>query len=134
MCTDELTTGSVLMSARERRFLAAQSHAFNLRQRRFAQLFPDYLGPVAKDLPNMSRPAAAPTKPQAAAQGGPAAPPPAAAPAPPALDSAREKTTSPAPVPNQQAPRTSSMRPILWTVGAALVGLFALKVIDKLAM
>ena len=49
MCTDELTTGSVLVSARERRLLAAQSHAYNLRQRRFTQLFPEYTGPMAKE-------------------------------------------------------------------------------------
>ena len=58
MCTDELTTGSVLSSERDRRALAAQSHAYNVRQKRFLQLFPDYAGSVGRDLPNMSKPAA----------------------------------------------------------------------------
>ncbi|WFD34803.1 E2 ubiquitin-conjugating enzyme [Malassezia cuniculi] len=53
MCTDEMTTGSVLVSSRERRALAAQSHAFNAAQRRFVQMFPEYAGPTMKDLPNM---------------------------------------------------------------------------------
>ncbi|WFD08363.1 E2 ubiquitin-conjugating enzyme [Malassezia vespertilionis] len=57
MCTDELTTGSIIMPSRDRRVLAAKSHAFNRSQRRFAQLFPEYASEVVRDVPNMSLPA-----------------------------------------------------------------------------
>ncbi|KOS12469.1 ubc-like protein [Malassezia pachydermatis] len=56
MCTDEMTAGSVMATQRERRTLAAKSHAFNVAQRKFTLIFPDYAGPSVKDLPNMSRP------------------------------------------------------------------------------
>lgn len=136
MCTDELTTGSVMMSSRERRLLAAQSHAYNIRQRRFTQLFPEYVGPMAKDLPNMSRPA---NMPAAAAKA-----PEAKAPAPTA---AQEPAPEPAPEPAQEpseaqdtlrenreahdAPR--SYRGLAWTAGVVLLALFSAKVIEKLA-
>lgn len=124
MCTDELTTGSVLVSARERRLLAAQSHAYNLRQRRFTQLFPEYTGPVAKDLPNMSRPAAAP-----------AAPAPAATKAPEKRASAPASdapSASPAPEPAQNA--KSKWRILFWVTCSVAGVLFANKVLEKLAM
>lgn len=53
MCADEMTTGSVMVSAQDRKTLAARSHAFNIQQRRFKQLFPEYSGEAIKDLPNM---------------------------------------------------------------------------------
>ncbi|SOV02984.1 probable UBC6 - E2 ubiquitin-conjugating enzyme [Ustilago sp. UG-2017a] len=53
MCSDEMTTGSVTASDADRRKLAAQSHAFNLTQKKFCQIFPEYAGPEIKDLPNM---------------------------------------------------------------------------------
>lgn len=53
MCSDEMTTGSVTASEADRRKLAAQSHAFNLTQKKFCQIFPEYAGPQIKDLPNM---------------------------------------------------------------------------------
>lgn len=53
MCADEMTTGSVMVSAQDRKTLAARSHAFNIQQRRFKQLFPEYCGEKIKDLPNM---------------------------------------------------------------------------------
>lgn len=73
MCTDEMTAGSVSATQRERRLLAAQSHAFNISQRRFSQLFPEYMGPVARDLPNMSRPSAVADHSGASAGGAPPA-------------------------------------------------------------
>lgn len=57
MCSDEMTTGSVSASTADRKKLAKQSHAFNLAQKRFCQLFPEYAGPQATDLPNMGAPA-----------------------------------------------------------------------------
>lgn len=53
MCSDEMTTGSVTASDADRRKLAAQSHAFNLTQKKFCQIFPEHAGPEIKDLPNM---------------------------------------------------------------------------------
>ncbi|SPO28518.1 probable UBC6 - E2 ubiquitin-conjugating enzyme [Ustilago trichophora] len=53
MCSDEMTTGSVTASDADRRKLAAQSHAFNLTQKKFCQIFPEYAGSQIKDLPNM---------------------------------------------------------------------------------
>ncbi|SPO29356.1 probable UBC6 - E2 ubiquitin-conjugating enzyme [Ustilago trichophora] len=53
MCSDEMTTGSVTASDADRRKLAAQSHAFNLTQKKFCQIFPEYAGPQINDLPNM---------------------------------------------------------------------------------
>lgn len=53
MCSDEMTTGSVTASEADRRKLAAQSHAFNLTQKKFCQIFPEYADAQIKDLPNM---------------------------------------------------------------------------------
>lgn len=53
MCSDEMTTGSVTASDADRRKLAAQSHAFNLTQKKFCQIFPEYATPQITDLPNM---------------------------------------------------------------------------------
>lgn len=53
MCSDEMTTGSVTASDADRRKLAAQSHAFNLTQKKFCQIFPEYADAQLKDLPNM---------------------------------------------------------------------------------
>ncbi|TKY89723.1 hypothetical protein EX895_001508 [Sporisorium graminicola] len=53
MCSDEMTTGSVTASDADRRKLAAQSHAFNLTQKKFCQIFPEYADAQIKDLPNM---------------------------------------------------------------------------------
>lgn len=136
MCTDELTTGSVLVSARERRLLAAQSHAYNLRQRRFTQLFPEYTGPMAKDLPNMSRPAAAPAAPAPAAteapekrSPAPALDAPSVSPAPPASDAAPR---TPAPAPAQNA--KSKWGIVFWVTCSVAGVLFVNKVLEKLAM
>lgn len=115
--------------------MAAQSHAYNLRQRRFAQLFPEYLGPIARDLPNMSRPASVSTdtgnqaakptqKPAAAPSEEPPRPEDDARPAPP--PSSSRHTPPP--------PRTTSRRFILWVLGAVVGAFFVSKVIEKLAM
>ena len=53
MCSDEMTTGSVTASDADRRKLAAQSHAFNLTQKKFCQIFPEWADAQIKDLPNM---------------------------------------------------------------------------------
>jgi len=53
MLSDEMTTGSMHAQDKERRILASRSHPWNISQTRFRQAFPDYSGPVMKDLPNM---------------------------------------------------------------------------------
>ena len=53
MCSDEMTTGSVTASEADRRTLAARSHEFNITQKRFCQIFPEFAGKELRDLPNM---------------------------------------------------------------------------------
>lgn len=130
MCAEELTTGSVMASTRERRLLAAQSHAFNMRQRRFAQLFPEYTGAVAKDLPNMSRPASAPAATKENAT-------PALAPAPAAAEPAQIAPPAKADAPPAAAePEThapTSARPLVWLTAGVASLLFLAKIVEKIA-
>jgi len=53
MLSDEITTGSMASTDQEKRTLAARSHSWNIKQRRFVEAFPDYVGEVMRDLPNM---------------------------------------------------------------------------------
>jgi len=53
MLSEEMTTGSMQSTNREREVLAQRSHAWNVTQLRFKQAFPDYASPIMKDLPNM---------------------------------------------------------------------------------
>ncbi|CAD6887055.1 unnamed protein product [Tilletia controversa] len=53
MVSDEMTTGSVAGTDAERRALAIQSHAWNIKQKKFRELFPEYAGEQCVDLPNM---------------------------------------------------------------------------------
>ncbi|KAN0061329.1 Ubiquitin-conjugating enzyme E2 6 [Thecaphora frezii] len=53
MCSEEMTTGSVTGSDADRRTLAARSHEYNLSQKKFCQLFPEYATKEIRDLPNM---------------------------------------------------------------------------------
>lgn len=55
MTSEEMTTGSVSASAADRRNLAAHSHAWNIKQRKFSSLFPDYAQTTATPLPNMGQ-------------------------------------------------------------------------------
>ena len=86
MCTEEITTGSIMTPRRERSVFAAQSHAYNVRQRRFVQMFPEYATVEMRDLPNMSRPAKPPA--DAAEKAAPQTEAP-----PPASDATDEKAT-----------------------------------------
>lgn len=65
MTGEEMTTGSVSASALDRRTYASQSHAWNLKQRKFVSLFPEYAKPTPTPLPNMGQRS---LPPQAAAQ------------------------------------------------------------------
>jgi len=53
MLSDEMTTGSVTSSDAHKRVFAAKSHAWNLEQPRFKEVFPEYCTPFLRDLPNM---------------------------------------------------------------------------------
>jgi len=53
MLSDEMTTGSMNLTERERQVLASRSHAWNISQPRFRTSFPEYSFVTMKDLPNM---------------------------------------------------------------------------------
>jgi ubiquitin-conjugating enzyme E2 J2 len=53
MLSDEMTTGSVTSKDSDKRIFAAQSHAWNLRQKKFKDVFPEFCTPTPRDLPNM---------------------------------------------------------------------------------
>jgi len=53
MLTDEMTTGSVTSTDDHKRSFAAQSHAWNIQQSKFREMFPEYATPELRDLPNM---------------------------------------------------------------------------------
>ncbi|CDO72069.1 hypothetical protein BN946_scf184962.g12 [Trametes cinnabarina] len=55
MLSDEMTTGSVTTTDDEKRIYAARSHAWNLKQKRFREAFPEYCTPTARDVPNMAQ-------------------------------------------------------------------------------
>lgn len=114
MCTDEMTAGSVMATPRERRLLAAKSHAFNISQRRFSLIFPDYMGPTARDLPNMSRPTNV-----ASSDSAPPAPAPAA-------------NEPPLPAPETPPEPQWSMKHLAVSTLVVLTGLFAIKLIEML--
>ncbi|KAK0545304.1 Ubiquitin-conjugating enzyme E2 6 [Tilletia horrida] len=59
MVSDEMTTGSVPGTDSERKVLAAQSHGWNIQQKKFKELFPEYSGSACVDLPNMGAKSAA---------------------------------------------------------------------------
>ncbi|WFD44379.1 E2 ubiquitin-conjugating enzyme [Malassezia psittaci] len=133
MCTDELTTGSVLGSERERRALAAQSHAYNLRQKKFLQMFSDYAGSVSRDLPNMTKPAttidqstSSESKKRISANAGSC------------TDSQTPSKDTASTLDNASQANTNqsftSKRVFLWTATAVTGILFIAKVVEKLAM
>lgn len=100
MLSDEMTTGSVTSSDAHKRVFAARSHVWNIGQKRFAEVFPDFCTPTMQDLPNMGLAAASQSAspPQLAA-----APPPAPSslnppPAPPATIASSSSTTIPKPI------------------------------------
>jgi len=53
MLSDEITTGSVSSTDQDKRTLAARSHAWNLKQRRFIEAFPEFCDETMRELPNM---------------------------------------------------------------------------------
>ncbi|WWD21265.1 hypothetical protein CI109_105749 [Kwoniella shandongensis] len=58
MLSDEITAGAVKTTDEQKRALAKQSHTFNLNNRKFRDIFPDYATPQMTDLPDMGKPAA----------------------------------------------------------------------------
>ncbi|KAG7530584.1 hypothetical protein FFLO_04947 [Filobasidium floriforme] len=55
MLSDEITTGSVKTSVDEKKALAKVSHAHNIQNKKFRDLFPEYSGPEMKDVPDMGQ-------------------------------------------------------------------------------
>ena len=53
MLEDELTTGGIRTTEAEKKLLAPQSHAFNIKNPKFKAIFPEYADPGMRDLPNM---------------------------------------------------------------------------------
>ncbi|KAG8844962.1 Ubiquitin-conjugating enzyme E2 6 [Tulasnella sp. 330] len=53
MLSDEITTGSVSSTDQDKKTFAARSHAWNIKQRRFVEAFPDFCEETMRDLPNM---------------------------------------------------------------------------------
>lgn len=53
MLSDEMTTGSVTTTDADKRAYAARSHTWNLGQRKFKEVFPDFCTTSLRDLPNM---------------------------------------------------------------------------------
>jgi len=53
MLSDEITTGSMTSSDHEKRLFAAKSHAWNIKQKRFQDAFPEHNTEAMRDLPNM---------------------------------------------------------------------------------
>ncbi|XAO25079.1 hypothetical protein I312_103888 [Cryptococcus bacillisporus CA1280] len=58
MLSNEITAGAVKTTIEEKRLLAKQSHAFNLKSKKFREIFPAYATPEMTDLPDMGGPAA----------------------------------------------------------------------------
>ena len=53
MLSDEMTTGSMNSSDSHKRVFATRSHDWNIGQNKFRDAFPEFAGPVMRDLPNM---------------------------------------------------------------------------------
>ncbi|WWC72840.1 uncharacterized protein I206_106804 [Kwoniella pini CBS 10737] len=55
MLSDEITAGAVKTSEADKKILAKQSHAFNIANKKFREIFPDYNKPEMVDLPDMGK-------------------------------------------------------------------------------
>lgn len=53
MLTEEITTGSASSTQHEKVTMAARSHSWNVKQKRFRDAFPNFSHPEMRDLPNM---------------------------------------------------------------------------------
>ncbi|WWC63743.1 uncharacterized protein I303_106348 [Kwoniella dejecticola CBS 10117] len=55
MLSDEITAGAVKTTVAEKKILAKQSHGFNIANKKFKEIFPDYNKPEMVDLPDMGK-------------------------------------------------------------------------------
>ncbi|WVQ74426.1 hypothetical protein IAR50_004027 [Cryptococcus sp. DSM 104548] len=94
MLSNEITAGGVKTTDEEKRILARQSHAYNLKSKKFRDVFPDYATPEMTDLPDMGVPPASVPK-----DSKPVTPPP---------HSSSTPQTQPTPVPPPALPRTQN--------------------------
>lgn len=56
MSADEMTTGSVKATESDRKIFSQRSHEWNIKQKKFQTLFPEYSSSACRDLPNMGKP------------------------------------------------------------------------------
>jgi len=109
MLSDEMTTGGVTSTDAERRVYASRSHAWNLQNKRFREMFPEYCTEQVSDLPNMGEKERG--KPDVPAQ--PVAAPRAAAPSVTPAASGVAAPAAPVPPPIR-GNWFESMRQVLW--------------------
>ncbi|ORX39384.1 ubiquitin-conjugating enzyme/RWD-like protein [Kockovaella imperatae] len=77
MLSDEITAGAAKTTVEQKKALAKQSHAFNLNNKKFREIFPTYATPEMTDLPDMGKaPGSSSTKGVSAPQPTPETPPP----------------------------------------------------------
>lgn len=63
MLSDEVTTGAIKTTQATKEKLAKESHLFNMNNRKFREIFPEYADPQMKDLPVMgSQPSSSSSK------------------------------------------------------------------------
>ncbi|ODN76908.1 hypothetical protein L202_05484 [Cryptococcus amylolentus CBS 6039] len=94
MLSNEITAGGVKTTDEEKRILARQSHAYNLKNKKFRDVFPDYATPEMTDLPDMGVPPASVSK--------------DSKPIDPSLQSSSTPQTNPTPIPPATLPRTQN--------------------------
>jgi ubiquitin-conjugating enzyme E2 J2 len=117
MLTDEVTTGGIKTSAATKEKLAKESHRFNIENRKFREIFPEYSGPEMKDLPVMGGAASTKSDSTADAAGGQAVTsPPESAHEAPAMADPPEPSV-PQPTTGQQEMNGAGLLTTLATTG-----------------
>ncbi|KAK1920788.1 ubiquitin-conjugating enzyme/RWD-like protein [Papiliotrema laurentii] len=102
MLSDEITAGAARTTDEQKRALAKTSHAFNLNNKKFREMFPKYATPEMTDLPDMGQQPhdaglTLPSQPDSVVSSAPSSvPSPSASPAPPSR--AEPSLAAPAPV------------------------------------
>ncbi|TXT13698.1 hypothetical protein VHUM_01065 [Vanrija humicola] len=96
MLSDEITAGAVKTTDEQKRQLAAQSHAFNLKSKKFKPSDPQYATPSMTDLPDMGQQKGSPVKLKRAAIASDVDTPVSSVRSTPASTAAPTRTQSPA--------------------------------------
>ncbi|KAL7409157.1 ubiquitin-conjugating enzyme/RWD-like protein [Mrakia frigida] len=93
MLSDEITTGSITSTLAEKKAFALKSHAYNLTEKKFKEVLPEYAQPTMKDPPDMGVPPAPSTTSNAPPTVS-SLPPPPPSPSPSSLQSSASSSTS----------------------------------------